>query len=342
MLLLHGLALVLAIAVANAQGDRTWETIEPGGHTGCGYGADFRFHFRPGPASGLVIEFQGGGACWNELTCALPIWLPTAGGPPSATGLASISNEANPVRDYNYLYIPYCTGDVHVGNREAAGVRFNGANNTRAALEWVYERVAEPASVLTVGCSAGSLGATVFSRWVSEHYSSSRCVSFGDSYVGVLTESWWATLDENWDLFDSFFPAPGLEPERLRAFRPDIVGYIGQMYALSDPTNYYAQFNFNSDVVQIAFTTLAGGNPLTWTADMRAIIPTFLDVGAVQNTAAAIATGASHCTTPANSFCESLRCSLKHVPTSHNDCPRTTTGKQLSFTWRVERALLMR
>ena len=303
--------------VASAQDDRSWETIEPGGHTGCGYGADFRFHFRPGPASGLVIDFQGGGACWDALTCALPIWLPTAGGPPSATGLASISNEENPVRDYNYLYIPYCTGDVHVGNHVAAGVRFNGANNTRAALDWVFSRVPEPASVLTVGCSAGSLGATVFSRWVSEHYSSSRCVSLGDSYVGVMTESWWATLDENWRLFDSFFPAPGLEPERLRSFRPDIVGYIGQRYAVSDPSNFYAQFNYDADIVQTAFTALAGGNPLTWTAEMRAIIPTFLDVGVASNTAVSIAAGSAHCTTPANSFCKILPSSTPARSTAH-------------------------
>eukprot|EP01048_Picozoa_sp_COSAG05_P022880 COSAG05_NODE_4739_length_1389_cov_2.479070_2_plen_142_part_00 len=77
------------------------------------------------------------------------------------------------------LFIPYCTGDVHIGNGEieSLGLRFNGANNTRAALEWVYEQVPAPESVLTVGCSAGSLGATVFSRWVADHYRSALCVS---------------------------------------------------------------------------------------------------------------------------------------------------------------------
>ena len=132
------------------------------------------------------------------------------------------------MRDYSYLHIPYCTGDVHIGNGELGTVRFNGMNNTLAALEWVYSRVPQPESVLTVGCSAGSLGATVWSRWVSDHYRSSRCVSLGDSYVGVMNEDWWRTLDENWRLFDSFYPAPGLELERLRDFRPDIVGYIGR------------------------------------------------------------------------------------------------------------------
>jgi hypothetical protein len=96
-------ALVLAAAAVATAQDRAWETIQPGGDTGCGYGGTFQFHFRPGSSStsGLVIDFQGGGACWDALTCALPIWLPSAGGPPGSSGLASVTNEANPVRDYN-------------------------------------------------------------------------------------------------------------------------------------------------------------------------------------------------------------------------------------------------
>jgi hypothetical protein len=212
-----------------------------------------------------------------------------------------MTNEANPARDYAYLFIPYCCGDVHVGNGEIESLelRFNGANNTRAALEWVYAQVPAPDTVLTVGCSAGSLGATVFSRWVADHYRSALCASLGDSYVGVMTADWWRQLDENWELFDSFYPAPGLEPEVLREFRPDVVGYIGEMYARDDPGNPYAQFTYNADIVQTAFTALAGGNPLTWTAQMRAIVPTFLEA---PNSAAAIASGGGHCTTNLGSF----------------------------------------
>jgi|EP01046_Picozoa_sp_COSAG06_P067538 hypothetical protein len=86
MLLLF--CLLLGPPPAAAQ-DRSWQTIAPGGDTQCGYGAEFRFHFRPGApgSNGLVIDFQGGGACWSAATCALPIWLPTASGPPGSVGL---------------------------------------------------------------------------------------------------------------------------------------------------------------------------------------------------------------------------------------------------------------
>ena len=110
-----------------------------------------------------------------------------------------------------------------------------------------------------------------------------------------MTESWWNFLDENWLLFNQIYPAPGLEPERLRAFRPDIVGYIGNMYASSDPRNLYAQYSYNADIVQTAFTALGGGNPLTWTSEMRVITEEFLQA---PNSLVAIGAGVMHCVRP--------------------------------------------
>ena len=90
------------------------------------------------------------------LTCLLPTWSTTVGGPPSANGLVDNSNEENPVRDWGYLFVPYCTGDVHLGAREAAGVNFNGRANAQAALDWLFEAMPEPEATLTTGCSAAA------------------------------------------------------------------------------------------------------------------------------------------------------------------------------------------
>ena len=32
----------------------------------------YRFWFRRGPANGQVVFFDGGGACWDDVTCAIP------------------------------------------------------------------------------------------------------------------------------------------------------------------------------------------------------------------------------------------------------------------------------
>ena len=107
----------------------------------------------------VVIDFEGGGGCWDLITCLLPTWATSVGGAPSSNGLVDDENPENPTRDWAYLYVPYCTGDVHLGARTAAGVDFFGRINARSALEYLFERMPEVEATLTTGCSAGALGA---------------------------------------------------------------------------------------------------------------------------------------------------------------------------------------
>ncbi|HMI89228.1 MAG TPA: pectin acetylesterase-family hydrolase [Polyangiaceae bacterium] len=75
----------------------------------------------------LVIFMEGGGACFNTLTCGMNprAWAATDA---NATPVGSkfVMNRAaagNPFKDWNMAYIPYCTGDVHTGTNMAG---FNG------------------------------------------------------------------------------------------------------------------------------------------------------------------------------------------------------------------------
>ncbi|MEO8359601.1 MAG: esterase, partial [Vicinamibacteria bacterium] len=45
-----------------------WETVVPGGDTICSDGSPFRFFVYRSDPSKLLIEFEGGGACWNAAT----------------------------------------------------------------------------------------------------------------------------------------------------------------------------------------------------------------------------------------------------------------------------------
>ena len=117
----RGMRLLTAAAVAFALVPGTagqWERLEPGGATGCGRGSDFAFHFRAGTVNKLVIDFEGGGGCWDAVTCALPTWEDTAGGPPGNNGLAS-DRADNPTANWNYLCpptprTPACSWPVHL------------------------------------------------------------------------------------------------------------------------------------------------------------------------------------------------------------------------------------
>ena len=48
-----------------------WLEIRPGGDTSCSRGTDYAYFVRPGDPEKVVVEFQGGGACWDDITCSV-------------------------------------------------------------------------------------------------------------------------------------------------------------------------------------------------------------------------------------------------------------------------------
>jgi hypothetical protein len=95
-----------------------------------GTNSEFHFWAKRGKLNNLVVFFEGGGACWDNLTCTFPVQaglppqvpqfykpqiLPTDD-PRTYDGLFNLTDRANPVKDWSYVYIPYCTGDIHLGS----------------------------------------------------------------------------------------------------------------------------------------------------------------------------------------------------------------------------------
>lgn len=141
------------------------------------------------PASDkLMIFMQGGGACFDAITCA--------GNPTNASGqkaelvqgLFARSNDENPVKDWNWVFVPYCTGDVHLGTKDdgmVAGVagtqHFVGRLNLEKYLHRVVPTFPAISQVLLTGVSAGGFGAAAnmeFVQW-----------AFGDVPVTAIDDS---------------------------------------------------------------------------------------------------------------------------------------------------------
>lgn len=91
---------------------------------GCATGGDFSFVVRRGlSTSRVVVEFQGGGACWDFESCSETNFVavdPTvlsldctdwSAGTSAAFGggLIDSTDLSNPVKDWTYVFIPYCT-----------------------------------------------------------------------------------------------------------------------------------------------------------------------------------------------------------------------------------------
>lgn len=120
----------------------------------------------------LFIYLEGGGACFNAATCAISLgsfgkiafdgWAGTVG----QTGIFDEENLLNPVRDWNAIYVPYCSGDVHAGAATGVDVpggpqnqAFVGYSNIGHFLSRIVPTFPDAEDVLLTGISAGGFGA---------------------------------------------------------------------------------------------------------------------------------------------------------------------------------------
>jgi hypothetical protein len=130
----------------------------------------------------VLIYLEGGGACWSDLTCYT---LQTAANFTTgynASTFAAESNDtmylaepggffdrtdaSNPYRNDNYIYIPYCTGDIHAGNNVVAYDAMHtamhvGYANVTAYLKRIVPTFPSATRVTLAGSSAGGFGALI-------------------------------------------------------------------------------------------------------------------------------------------------------------------------------------
>jgi hypothetical protein len=177
-----------------------WEKIDIPGAV-CGNGTQYKIFINRASdpiirsSNRLTIYLEPGGACWDYESCtgqtgirgaANPNGIPDnhmsfidyinpfkSGGSPN--GLISPliwkgnpSASAEPAK-WNRVFIPYCTGDVHSGNRVAVyedptGAKppltyhHVGATNIEKVIEYLAQEFPQPQEMLVTGCSAGGAG----------------------------------------------------------------------------------------------------------------------------------------------------------------------------------------
>lgn len=184
----------------------------------CRDGSPTGFYLHRGAGDGLLIYFEGGGACSNGNYCAFnpasvdqvlagdgQVVIGSALGAgagrqqpgvytdPSHTGapagIFDTSNAANPFKDWNQVYIPYCTGDVHFGTKRDGMVpnlpapqQFVGYFNTQKFIGRLVPTFKDSVSqVVLAGASAGGFGSALNFSMVQD--------AFGDVPVSVLDDS---------------------------------------------------------------------------------------------------------------------------------------------------------
>jgi hypothetical protein len=315
----------------------TWEQIVPQGAV---TGADGRSHLArctglPGtdptfsfwakrtPSKNLVVYFEGGGACWDSLTCSFPIGggLPAPapqfyvaaippGTQPAAYDGIFRDDPANPVAGWNAVYIPYCSADIHTGSSTQtyanAGnpllpptftLEHRGFDNFMVVLDWMSRNIDRPADILVAGSSAGGYGATANFPWIAQAFRNAHVSVLADASQGVTTPA-----------FDTGLPGRESWNPQLKAevFGPDATLVPGpelmRRAALASPKVKTAQFTTRFDEVQIGFYGVMkqfygpGGScphpALDWNALMVGQLAS--DLQAVPNLRSYVAAGSYH------------------------------------------------
>ena len=82
-------------------------------------------------------------------------------------GIFDAARPDNPFAGYTFVYVPYCTGDVHLGDATTEyspelTVQHKGWVNGTAALTYLAEHFPDAAHVVVVGESAGAIAAPVY------------------------------------------------------------------------------------------------------------------------------------------------------------------------------------
>jgi hypothetical protein len=239
-----------AAPLPGTPGAWTWVDI-PG--TSCDDGSMTGIAVNPAPAGAagggaLFVYFMGGGACWDASTCFV---LNTAvhgpfgqaqwdgSGAPSVARALDRTRATNPFRDASYVFIPYCTGDLHAGNAvvtyDVLGPRpfaHVGRRNVEAILPRLRATWPAPARVVISGSSAGGYGATFNYDLFRQAYAGAQVALVDDA--GPLLEgggipdghraAWYA----NWRLGDVVDPlCPGCGGD-LSALYPALVAKYPQ------------------------------------------------------------------------------------------------------------------
>jgi len=182
-----GLSLLCSLAVEAAY--LKWEMVELPASSGasCGNGSPYRFFVNRTPfTTKTVVMFEGGGACWEKGTCenkggvllsaVNPDGIPTNymsdWNRQAHLGLVTpFTARLHPLtstqtQSWNIVYLTYCTGDVHTGNKvttysdESGAIAWHhkGAVNAKAVTAWMAANMPKPEVLLLTGFSAGGAG----------------------------------------------------------------------------------------------------------------------------------------------------------------------------------------
>ena len=200
----------------------------------CRDGSPTGFYVRYTDSDKLLWYLEGGGACtspgfctYNQAnvnqiltgdqeTCLGTIsGISTGRQQPGNQGIFDTTNNANPVKDWNMIYVPYCTGDIHFGTRPNVTLpgmttpqNFVGYKNMLKFTARIVPTFKDKIKLAVLaGSSAGGFGASLNFSMIQDAFGSiplkllnDSGPPFDDKYMPVCMQKRWREI---WGLNDS-------------------------------------------------------------------------------------------------------------------------------------------
>ena len=223
----------------------------------------------------VLIFLEGGGACWDANSCwglvPTSVYLGGYGAVDLATDPQipamlpfNRGNTSNPFRNMNWVYVPYCTGDVHAGDNIVTyslnGVnhvtRHLGYRNLSIDLQHIVATLASPSHVWLSGDSAGGFGAALNLEQVQQAFPAVTVNVLDDSGQPIQPDpARWQLWKQAWNVH---FPAGC--PQCADQIS-DYVDYYRQNY----PSNRFGLISYTNDTVITTFMNL---QPATFSSEL--------------------------------------------------------------------------
>ena len=206
--------------------EREWRVIDFSEPAVCSNGSGYKHFFHEGTSPNLLVFFSGGGACWDEVSCSLPTDVSTLKGGfyyPEVfdietldIGILDLANIDNPFEDWDIIFIPYCTGDLHLGNRSTSyysnekvvPINYNGQANVTTSLKWIIESYTGQADkVVVAGESAGGFASIYYLPAIADIFPAAKLYQLtdcsfvkSDMIIDVMDSVWNVGSDDNFGL----------------------------------------------------------------------------------------------------------------------------------------------
>ncbi|HEY0252996.1 MAG TPA: pectin acetylesterase-family hydrolase [Kofleriaceae bacterium] len=194
--------------IPNTPNQWVWVPVDG---TTCANGTPAGFGINRAAAAGgnLFVYFEGGGACWDTATCTanpplavnLDVTYDQAHLATDTAGLVPNRTAGQPLATTTYIFVPYCTADLHAGTNVMAypggpTIHHTGATNTQKFVDLIAKEFPAPPTVWVIGSSAGGYGATLDFHRFAQHWSNVHLMEDSSPFIPFvaaydkLTTAW--------------------------------------------------------------------------------------------------------------------------------------------------------